>query len=69
MPTQGPIEGHKGGHYISGVATESGNHKQHKRYLHGKKRPDLDALEAGDPDNNIIGTDWSTGFLGKINKQ
>ena len=46
------IEGHKGGHYISGVATESGNHKDHKRWMKGKKRPDLDALEAGDPDNN-----------------
>jgi len=45
-------EGHKGGHYISGVDTESGNHKDHKRFLHGKKNPALDALEAGDPDNN-----------------
>jgi len=45
-------EGHKGGHYISGVQTEEGNHKDGKRWLKGKKRPDLDALEAGDPDNN-----------------
>jgi len=67
MPTQGPIEGHKGGHYISGVATESGNHTHKKRWLKGKKRPDLDALEAGDPDNNS--KDWSTSFLGKLNKQ
>jgi hypothetical protein len=42
------IEGHKGGHYISGVDTESGNHKDHKRFLTGKKRPDLDELESGD---------------------
>ena len=48
------IEGHKGGHYISGVATESGNHKDHKRWMKGKKRPDLDALEAGDPDITAI---------------
>ena len=47
-------EGHKGGHYISGVQTEEGNHKDGKRWLKGKKRPDLDALEAGDPDNNAI---------------
>jgi len=47
-------EGHKGGHYIAGVQTEEGNHKDGKRFLHGKKRPDLDALEAGDPDNNAI---------------
>jgi len=45
-------EGHKNGHYIAGVQTEEGNHKDGKRFLHGKKRPDLDALEAGDPDNN-----------------
>jgi len=45
-------EGHK--EFISGVKTEAGNHKDHKRWLHGKKRPDLDALEAGDPDNNAI---------------
>ena len=43
-------EGHK--EFISGVKTEAGNHKDGKRFLHGKKRPDLDALEAGDPDNN-----------------
>jgi len=67
MPTKGKIEGHKGGHYISGVDTESGNHKGKKRYLNGKKRPDLDALEAGDPDNNAI--DWSNDFLKKLNKQ
>jgi len=65
MPTKGKIEGHKNGHYIAGVDTESANHKEGKRYLHGKRRPDLDALEAGDPDNNA--TDWSTDFLGKIN--
>ena len=46
------IEGHKNGHYISGVQTESGNHKDDKRFLHGKKRPDLDTIEAGDPINN-----------------
>lgn len=57
------VEGHKGGHYIAGVATEEGNHKDHKRWLHGRKRPDLDALEAGDPDNNAI--DWSDKKLGK----
>lgn len=45
-------EGHKGGHYISGVDTEQGNHKDGKRWLKGKKRPDLDDLEAGDPNNN-----------------
>jgi len=45
-------EGHKGGHYIAGVQTEEGNHKDGKRWLKGKKRPDLDALEAGDPANN-----------------
>ena len=37
---------------ISGVGTESGNHKDGKRYLHGKHNPDLDNLEAGDPANN-----------------
>jgi len=37
---------------ISGVGTESGNHKDGKRYPHGKKNPDLDELEAGDPANN-----------------
>lgn len=42
------IEGHKGGHYIAGVGTESGNHKDGKRFLNGKKNPVLDALEAGD---------------------
>ena len=59
------IPGHEGGHYIAGVQTEEGNHKDHKRFLHGKHRPDLDALEAGDPDNNAI--DWSSGFLSGIN--
>ena len=43
-------EGHK--EFISGVRTESGNHKDGKRYPHGKKNPDLDNLEAGDPANN-----------------
>jgi len=43
-------EGHK--EFISGVQTESGNHKDGKRWLKGKKRPDLDNLEAGDPSNN-----------------
>lgn len=47
------IPGQTNGHYIAGVGTEEGNHKDHKRWLHGKKRPDLDALEAGDPDNNV----------------
>jgi len=61
------IEGHKGGHYIAGVQTEEGNHKDKKRWLKGKKRPDLDAMEAGDPDGNAI--DWSTEFLTKINKK
>jgi len=37
---------------ISGVGTESGNHKDGKRYPHGKKNPDLDEIEAGDPANN-----------------
>ena len=60
------IPGHEGGHYIAGVQTEEGNHKDGKRFMHGKRRPDLDALEAGDPDNNT--KDWSTEFLGKLNK-
>jgi len=46
------IEGSK--KFISGVLTESENHKEKRRWLKGKKRPDLDALEAGDPDNNAI---------------
>jgi len=66
MPTRGPVEGHKGGHYISGVQTESDNHKNKKRWMKGKKRPDLDSIESGDPGNNSI--DWSTEFLGKIIK-
>ena len=37
---------------ISGVGTESGNHRDGKRWLKGKKRPDLDEIEAGDPANN-----------------
>ena len=37
---------------ISGVGTESGNHKDGKRYPYGKKNPDLHNLEAGDPANN-----------------
>lgn len=45
-------EGHKNGHYISGVDTESGNHKDGKRFPFGKKNPALDDLEAGDPNNN-----------------
>ena len=61
------IEGHKGGHYIAGVGTEEGNHKDKKRWLKGKKRPDLDAMQADDPEGNAI--DWSTGFLSKINKK
>ena len=59
------IEGSK--KFISGVLTESDNHKEKRRWLKGKKRPDLDALEAGDPDNNS--KDWSTEFLGKLNNQ
>ena len=51
------IEGHKNGHYIAGVQTEEGNHKDRKRWLKGKHRPDLDAMEAGDPDTNVI--NWS----------
>ena len=43
-------EGHK--EFISGVQTESGNHKEGKRFPHGKKNPALDDLEAGDPSNN-----------------
>jgi|APSaa5957512576_1039674.scaffolds.fasta_scaffold138472_1 hypothetical protein len=48
------IPGHKNGHFISGVDTESNNHKDDKRFLNGKSRPDLDAIEAGDPVNNEI---------------
>ena len=60
------VEGRKGGHFISGVDTESTNHKDKKRWMKGKKRPDLDSIESGDPGNNNI--DWSTEFLGKIFK-
>jgi len=61
------IPGHTNGHYIAGVGTEEGNHKDGKRWLKGKKRPDLDALEAGDPETNAI--DWSDKFLKRLNKQ
>ena len=46
------VEGKKNGEFISGVQTEQGNHKEGKRFPHGKKNPDLDNLEAGDPANN-----------------
>jgi len=49
---RGEVEGKKDGEFISGVGTEEGNHKDHKRFLHGKKNPALDDIEAGDPDNN-----------------
>lgn len=61
------VEGKKNGHFISGVDTESTNHKDKKRWFKGKKRPDLDAIESGDPTGNAI--DWSTQFLSKINKK
>ena len=51
MPTNGPIEGQTNGHYISGVQTEYNSHKIKAKL---PKRPDLDAMEAGDPINNAI---------------
>ena len=50
--TRGEVEGKKNGEFISGVQTESGNHKDNKRFPYGKKNPELDDLESGDPNNN-----------------